>query len=366
MSVPSLMWDSQGITPGLLDSMFLDDLMPDACEALWILFQKETDIGYRAINRLFETFTSKWIGLLRQRNFDAAAQHWIDVLKPVRTWEQNTKKRIHKGTAYYFLGATYFYSSNYDLGFRYLFDAIEEDRKASPTSAPDAYKKSPAYMLASLVENDRNYLYNEIVIPARSRREEFLEGYKKHTQSSMGLIDFDGKFLNKDDLEFPKLYFVFVLLQLIKLEKMWDPIEPQNDFVKMRNRDILLGFCLIIDEVIRKKCPGTGTMGPAVYDLAKSKGWVNSSDLDAGDLNQNLSPKITGASSPTSDIVVPALLDLTITYRGAPVSREMSWLLLSWHLRNYAAHGLSPRQVLIDRYHETVQSLISALFFSVE
>ena len=345
----------------------MEELIPDACEALYVLRQQESDIGYVATNKLFETWGSTWFALVSQHNFDAAALHWISILDPVRRWETKNGKHIHKGTPYYFLAASYLYSSNFDLGFRYLFDAIKEDEKASQgTNNPQSYKSAPAYMLASLVENDQNYLYREIVSPARFRIEQFLATYNRETQTSMAMMDIDARFLNNSAFEFAKLYFDYVLLHLIKLEQMWNSREPQNDFMKMRNRDILLDLCLVIDELLRTKFPSASGIGDGVFSFLSSKHMLNALESNAGTLNQNLQPMISGTPYPSPDVIVPALLDLTLMYRTAAVTKEMSWLLLAWHLRNYAAHNLTPRQVLIDRYAEIVQSLMNGLLLCLE
>ena len=151
-------------------------------------------------------------------------------------WEKANKTKIHKGTPYYFLGATYLSANDYDLGLRYLFDAIEQDQEASKrTGATGSFKKAPAYMVASLAQNPHNFLYAGLVAPARSRLEKYLAEYRKETSSSMQLIDFESKFLSNTNLEFQKFLFVYLLFELMKAEDSWNP-SVSNDFAKMRNR----------------------------------------------------------------------------------------------------------------------------------
>ena len=126
----------------------------------------------------------------------------------------------------------------------------------------------------------------------------------------------------------------------MKHEEAWEANVP-NDFAKMRNRAVLFDLCLVIDEALRSKYPPSDYISDGVYNLCKNRGWI-SVDSNAGQLNQNLNPRVSGDTAPKPDVAVPSLLDLKMTYRGAPITESMSWFLLAWHLRNYAAHDLTP------------------------
>jgi len=364
---PQILWDNRSLTLLSLGTPLpLDELIPEACEALCRLFENDPTLGHLAIDSFFESFTPAWLSLLRQNRTIDAAKYWHQVLTPVREWERKSNKSVHKGTPYYFLGATYIYGRNFDLGLRYLYDAIEQDKKLfSRLGNPESHKSAPAYMLASLVDNPGNFLYNDIIAPTRGRIERFLAIYRAKG-ASMQLKDFDRRFLGETSLEVQKLFFVYVLFEMIKQESAWTPGEDPNDFSKMRNRDILFDLCLVIDEVLRTRYPPATYISQGVYNLCKSKGWINSKDVDPGSLNLNLNPNVSGEKAPPPDVVVPTLLDCTLTYRGAPIRPEMSWLLLTWHIRNYAAHDLAPQNVLVKRFDEIIQSQMNALFISVE
>jgi hypothetical protein len=362
---PQILWDGISLISAINAPVVLDEVVPDVCGALSLLLEEDPDLGYRACDLFFESFTSSWMNLLAQGKVRDAAGHWIRILTCVMTWEKASKVTIHKGTPYYFLGASYLYASDYDLGLRYLFDAIEQDQQASKrTGATGSFKKAPAYMVASLAENPNNFLYAGLVAPARSRLEKYLAEYRKRTSSSMGLTDFEGKFLSNTNLEFQEFLFVYLLFELMKQENSWNPT-VSNDFAKMRNRTVLFDLCLVIDEVLRNKYPPADYIREGVYNVSKNKGWVVV-DKDAYQVNSNLNPKVSGDTAPKPDIVVPALLDLSLTYKGKPVKEEMSWLLLAWHLRNYAAHDLTPQAVLVQRYDEIIQALMNALFTTLE
>ena len=366
-AAPQILWDNTGLISALNLPTRLEELVPQACEALWMLFQEDVDAGYRAADRFFEDFTPSWNSYLSQERTPHAIRHWLQVLSLVRDWENRSDKSVHKGTPYYFLGATYIFARDFDLGLRYLYDAIEEDKRSGTLAGhPDSYRRAPAYKLASLVDDPNNFLYRGVVLPARTRIDAFLTEYRAKTNSSIQLADFERKFLSEPTLEFQKLYFVYTLLEMIKLESAWNPLGTPNDFSKMRNRDVLLDLCLIIDEVLRHNYPPATFISHGVYNLSRSRGWLNSEDSDHFSLNRHLNPKVSGKKAPKPEVVVPALLDLSLTYRGAPVSLEMSWLLLAWHLRNYAAHDLSPQQVLVHRYRQIAQALMNALFMSLE
>jgi hypothetical protein len=363
---PQILWDNASLVSALNTPIWYDELLPEACEALQFLFEKDVDAGYGAADCFFGSFTQVWRTLLSQKRIPQAIDHWIEVLQRVRDWENRSHKTVHKGTPYYFLGATYIFAGDNDLGLRYLYDAIEEDKRVSiKLGRTDSYKGAPAYMLASLLDDPRNFLYQPVVFPARKRIEGFLDAYRAKSGSSMQMSGFEHKFLQDTTLEFQKLYFVYVVLEIIKHESAWNPATA-NDFANMKNRDLLFDICLIVDGVLRERFPPASFISYGIYNLCSSKGWLNSADGDPSDLNRNLNPMITARPPPSPQSIVPALIDLTLEYRGSPVRPEMSWLLLAWHLRNYAAHELTPQQVLVQRYEEIIQALMNALFISVE
>jgi hypothetical protein len=59
--------------------------------------------------------------------------------------------KIHKGTPYFFLAESYLLTGDRELGFLYLYNAIEED-KALARFAPSLnyLNKSPAYLTATM------------------------------------------------------------------------------------------------------------------------------------------------------------------------------------------------------------------------
>ena len=360
---PQVLWDGISLVSAINGPVLVDELVPDMCSALSSLIEYDADLGYGACNSFFEAFTSWLLGLAFGGKVAEAADKWANILRLVLDWEKSSKSAIHKGTPYYFLGATYLFGRDFDLGLRYIFDAIEQDKKASTRKGtPGSFKNAPAYMVASLVEDPRNFLYSPLVFPARRRLDGFLESYRAKSTSSMVLKDLESKFLNNTALEFQKFLFVYLVFELIKQETSWNP-GFENDFANMRNRAILFDLCLVIDEVLRNKFPSAKYISDGVFDVFSSKKWL-SSEADAGQLNANLNPKVAGG--PLPDVVVPALLDLSLTYKGANISPEMSWYLLAWHLRNYGAHDLKPQAVLVQRNTEIVQALMNALFMSLE
>jgi hypothetical protein len=360
---PEVLWDGIGLVAAINGPIVLPELVPDMCSALSSLSEYDADVGYAACDSFFEAFTSWLLGLAFGGKVAEAADKWVGILRLVLEWEKSSKTTIHKGTPYYFLGATYLFSKDFVSGLRYIFDAIEQDKKASARKgAPDSFKNAPAYMVASLVEDPNNFLYLPLVLPARRRLDEFLEKYRAESSSSMALKDLESKFLKNTALEFQKFSFVYLLFELIKQETSWNP-GLANDFANMRSRAILFDLCLVIDEVLRNKFPYARYISDGVFELFKSKGWL-SSETDAGQLNAKLNPKVAGG--PLPDVVVPALLNLSLTYNATNITPEMSWYLLAWHLRNYGAHDLKPQAVLAQRNTEIIQALMNALFASLE
>ena len=201
-TTPQILWDGLSLISAINAQIVLDELVPDVCTALSLLCEREPKVGYRATDLFFETFTQAWISLLSQGKIKDAAYHWVRILTLVKKWEEANKSRIHKGSPYYFLGATYLHASDFDRGMRYLFSAIEEDKETAKAGTPDSYKTAPAYMVASLVKDPHNLLFASLVTSARNRLDKYLAEYRKKTKSPMTLNDLEVKFLNNASLEF--------------------------------------------------------------------------------------------------------------------------------------------------------------------
>jgi hypothetical protein len=362
---PQILWDGLDLSSALRTPISTDDLVHDICESLRIMLESDKHYWHATINRFFEAFTPAWMTLVREGKTRQAASIWIRVLDSVRAWENRSNNLIHKGTPYYFLGATYLYAFDFDLGLRYIFDAFEEDKKATSNN-PTLYKAMPAYKVASLVDQPDNFLYAEMVRPARDRIEGFLKEYCAQSGSLMHMIDFENKFLSNPLFESQKFFFVYSLLEIIKNERSWNPRSIRNEFAEMRNRDSLFDLCLLVDAVLRETYRPAKFISDGVYNYCSQRGWINASDQNAGQLNQQLAPIISGNTAPPPDVVVTALLDSTLKYRSNPIPPEMSWMLLAWHLRNFAAHDLAPQAVLVKRHDEITQALMNALFMAVE
>ncbi|MGA2461513.1 MAG: hypothetical protein ABSF82_08855 [Candidatus Bathyarchaeia archaeon] len=364
---PQIMWDGLDLVNALRTPVPTDELVHDVCELLCILLKSDKHYWHATLNRFFEAFTPTWKSLVREGKISDAASMWIHVLSSVRAWENRSGNLIHKGTPYYFLGATYLYGYDFDRGLRYIFDAFEEDKRAT-SGDPTLYKAMPAYKVASLIDQPDNYLYPELVLPARIRIDGFLKEYRSRSGSTMQMADFESKFLSNSVFEIQKFFFVYSLLETIKHEATWEPGSVRNEFSEMRNRDLLFDLCIVVDEILRVRFPPATFISAGVFNLCRSKGWVTL-DSNSTQLNQNLNPKVAEfppTPTPRPDVVVPTLLDRTMTYRGAHLSQEMSWMLLAWHLRNYAAHDLSPQGVLVKRHNEITQALMNALFTAIE
>jgi hypothetical protein len=80
-------------------------------------------------------------------------QLWREILAITNGWEiKNQNVKIHKGTPYFFLAESYLLTGERELGFLYLYNAIEEDRALARFAPSLNYpNKSPSYCTMSLV-----------------------------------------------------------------------------------------------------------------------------------------------------------------------------------------------------------------------
>jgi hypothetical protein len=320
-------------------------------------------------NYYFERYTSLWIPLLGQGKVTEA----IDVMKlanqVVWDWEgRNRPYMVHKGTPYFFTGQSYLIAGNIDLAFLMVHNAIEEDKR-NHTRLGLNYGTAPANSFASLnfnIQSSSMYGYVQVM---KRRLDNFIAVHNQFVSPSASFTyqTFEQKFLltANSNLDEVKFFFVYCLSSIINLETISNVRLLVNAFTRLRNVDLLFNLSLIVDKVLQDVFQGS-YIGDGVLRLLRQSEQIpesTKSQLESVLTYQNGNPlKIDD----DPDKVIPDLLSRTVRYRGSAVSPRMASLVSAWNLRNYGAHTVGGASAITStKYRETLELLMSALFFAV-
>lgn len=307
-------------------------------------------------DHLFNGFTLASIPLMLAGANVAASSIWLEVCKEVWRWESSHRKKVHKGTPYYFLGGTYILCGNMDAGFLFVHNAIEEDKRlAQTTGNPNGYKGAPAYMFGSLIDDPNNFLY-ELVREMKQEVENYIALYVNAIGGNFDFQTFNAKFLQNRRLEEEKFVFVYNLETLIQQKKLSRSELVSNEFSRLRNLDIIFNLCLLVDKVLQQRF-GREYISQNIVELCRTEGWISQNDLE------DLRRQIDFDNQP--DIIIPKLLPLNLIYNSRALSKQLSCMLVAWRLRNYGGHNLKGQSVLVNNYDDVVKVLMYALIIGI-
>lgn len=304
----------------------------------------------------------------------------------VDKWEskpKEPKKRIHKGTPYYFLTFGFLQTGNIDSAFASMFKAIDEDKKSEDSVlGTGAFKSSPAYKYASLIDDQNNYLI-ESIRELRKIIRRYITGFNKKTSITpkFTIRKLDARLLQNDDEDIQQIKYLFTYcLEKIRAYLAQMQSLPENDFYKIRNADLFFDLGLITDKILEKaflstfkiykpKARRAMTMGDGVVLLFEKRGWIGrltpaQRDDPRGSLN--FTPNLPKRARKDMKTLIDTLFTNPITYscNGQPVNFEMRVLLLAQKLRNFGGHNIRKQDVFVNKFKDIVKWLISAVFIA--
>jgi hypothetical protein len=324
-------------------------------------------IAITAADRFFESFVPLWRSLFSFGFQLACSEMWAQLLRWTLSWESSHSAHIHKGTPFFFLGENLIFQGDIDTAFLFIYNAMEEDKAwSSDLNRSDQYKQAPAYMTATIADDQRNALYHTIVKPIRKAIADYATSFSSATSTSFTLADFQANFLDKAELEEVILFFVYNMYHHVQRNRFNQvPRFFDNDFTKLKNLDSIFNLCLVIEEVLQHKFAGTAAnyyISDGILHLASGMGWI-----PAGESERRFFAKLQGVDlrlDPST--TVPTLLTGNITYDNRPIRSELLYLLLAWHLRNYGGHNIRAQTILVQSYDQIFEWLMYALFVAVK
>ena len=303
---------------------------------------------------LFSRFTILWNYYLMHQKHMLGTVLWQHVCEIV--WKDKEKcDLIHKGTPYFFLGTTQLMQGNIDSAFLFISNAIEEDKKYSKNIGDvEFYKKLPAYFFSSLIDDKNNYLL-PYVIDAKSQINKFIHEYNSSFSSQLNMSDFNTKFLENNELESVKFFFVYTLISIINYQKKLSSQLSDTDFSKLKNANIIFNLCLIVDKVMQNK-----TNGRFISDSVKK--------ISLEKFQETETLAIFKALDFENDFenALNKCLNLNFEYNSKSIKPEVLTLITVWGLRNFGGHNIKIEPILETKYEEIIQQLMNALFIGLD
>ena len=292
------------------------------------------------------------------------------LLEKIWSWETaNFPAKIHKGTPFYFLADSFAKMGDWDSAFTFVFNSISQDKLAFiNTSRPLNYKKSPAYMYATLVNNKHNFFYEPHIKDIRKWLIANLFEYRKFSGINLSYKDFESKFLRNDDLEEIVFLFVYqiqyILRNPLKITSLRD-----NAFNRLRNLNMLFTLCLIVDKVLEYRYRSLPmekrkSLGKNMFNFFNEKNWLNGEKNSSAICQTLLEGGTDFHRNP--NLIIPKILSGNIIYHWNLILEETGPLLMVWYLRNYGAHKMKGQRILISEFPNIIKFVIYALFSSLQ
>lgn len=187
-----------------------------------IAFFKKTSMNFFDENRdskihdkFFNNFTILWQVLIRNGSFFYAEQIWQLAVDIAREWEvsNQSNRKIHKGTAYYFWGTTCILKEDLEKGFLLMHQALGEDRQNRYSELVD----TPAYAFVKLDYKQQKQFFRNKVQEITSFLEERIMTYRSSRHGNLSLDQLKSKFLDNVDLIDNSFLFVYELFHIKKL-----------------------------------------------------------------------------------------------------------------------------------------------------
>lgn len=308
---------------------------------------------------LFERFTPYWSSLLKNGQHAFGVQFWNEIISVTAKWEESNGKHIHKGSPYAFLAFTYLIQGNIDLGFSFIYNAVEEDtRLASICPSLNYPNKAPAYLTAILSSNPNNMFMGQFVAVIRSELDTYLNDYRANLGKALTLAQFDRKFLLNRSLDASKYYFVFIYWTIFEYRRNIGTNLMQNEFSKLKNSNWLFALCLVIDTLFNHKY-GTKKISDGIKKYSVDKNLMTEDDF-----NKLISQESIAKGEP--DRVTLRLLSEQLTYNGSRISKEIQYLLIAWNLRNFAGHNIKMQNIFVSKFDDLLRILLYDIFLIVE
>ena len=309
---------------------------------------------------------------------------WNYVLAKVYDWERQNNFTIKKGTPFFFNVTNYLDTGNFDFAFYYAHKALEDDKIRGLKQNPNYnYHKSPAFLFASMNDENRHYLWRTIKDFVK-KLDLFIEEYNSVFNENLSYQKIKDKFFSKhNEFEDEILYFTYLFITRFYQAYNIDIFELfDNEFAKMRNLNYILSFCLLLDQLMGKKIVATNSK--ETYISYKTYSLIDRLSNGIFPQNSKLHKKEIKKKLKFYKEEVyfrfPRLINLTLKVmlrrkkRLHPfnsiytkiINKKIINTMLIYLLRNHGAHDLKLEYLDTKTFRKILKSLLFQMFIIVQ
>ena len=315
----------------------------------------------------FQRFTLVWSDLLNRRQYFHAIKLWNFALSLAFDWENRNRgirRKIHKGTPYYFLGVTAILNNEIENGFLTMHQALNEDYRLAGRRNP----QTPAYFFVTLDSTRPQQFFATKVNQLAVYLSEKLDNYCRNVNSSLHLPDFRRKFLLQKKFRDEVFFFIYLLFILRKIEIETSKDYKKNNFSSLLHGRILFDLCRVSDRVIEYKnrqenrIPQTQFLSfkrEIVYIASKGITALALTNSNLTHINNEFNRDFSG----TLYDLIKGRFTLQPTRTPSIIERDFA---ISYGIRNFGAHKIKNYPVLYHRLPELSQSIFDTLFTAIE
>ena len=296
-----------------------------------------------------------------QGRFGEAQIFWYHILIICDQWEMSRKRRIHKGSIFYFWSQFAIFQGLLEKGFFLIHSAFEEDIKTHKKDHPG----TPAELTVTLNNLDPNNMLFNLVNDWTSHLNRLLEGYRNISGNNLSTEDFRAQFLNTPPSSDTLFLFTFTLARFFDFDQ-FPSIAIRGNFASIFELNILFDLVLVIDAFIHEKIKATGSNDWSFKKLANfllQKTGISTNDQ----LNSDHLHDVNESQKLDFEKTLTQLLDGTYIYSdGVSLSQLESAIAISYCIRNRSAHNIDSFPLIRERFNEIKQILFTVLFLSIE
>ena len=309
-------------------------------------------------DKFFNNFTILWQLLIRNSSFFYAEQIWQLAVDIAREWEvsDQSKRKIHKGTAYYFWGTTCILKEDLEKGFLLMHQALEEDRQNRYSKLVD----TPAYAFVKLDYKQQKQFFGSKVQEIANFLEERIRTYRSTRHGNLSLDQLRSKFLDNVDLVDNSFLFVYELFHIKKLISETKQKLTRNIYGSLLMMRVIFTFVLTIDNVIKQKYGNTDPHKQDFVNLLEYLSKESNLSLDISKLRV-----INERANVDLKEVVMDLLNSKQVFKTKLKQLEED-IAIVYAFRNSAAHRIRDRPFINENFASVIDRLFNVFFLSVE
>ena len=304
------------------------------------------------VDALFNRFARFWSLLFQLYRFEEADMFWEMPLKYAVTWEAQRNKTLHKGTPYYFRAMAAIGARNIDRGFLFFHQAAQEDDKTFGSAVT-----APAWSFVTL---DYANVHQAALHLVKSRADWLnrrIQDYQARGRGSLTMDRLRKRVLLQPQLPDATISFTHSVFRAENLLSL-SPQFRSSRFASQLELDALTGLSRIAESWLKNRQPPTNKrerqLGGQLRRFFAGQGWSLTrqelSQINKADFDNTITALLDGQQGPLLRVYQASQADLLVTYA----------------VRNHAAHDVTSSQVVYMRFEELLDRVFHGLFVVAE